>query len=80
MKAEASGSFLKRAMYYRNTTKLFIVHSRPSQEFILCGIMGRPMYAESGAEIHIGFNLLLVTRVITRFQPKIILSRFVNLL
>jgi len=29
--------------------------------------MGRPMYAESGAEIHIGFDLVLVTRVFTRF-------------
>lgn len=29
--------------------------------------MGRPMYAESGAEIHIGFNVVLVTRVFTQF-------------
>jgi len=31
MKAETSGSFRNRTIYYRNTTKLFTVHSKPNQ-------------------------------------------------
>jgi len=34
MKAEASGSFLNRAIYYRNKTKLFTVLSKPNQDCI----------------------------------------------
>jgi hypothetical protein len=39
----------------------------PNNILFLCGIMSRLIYAESGAEIHIGFNLMLVTQVFNRF-------------
>jgi len=67
MKAEASESFLNREIYYRNTTKLFTAIPNTAKILFLCGKMDRSMYAESGAEIHIGFNLILVRRLFTGF-------------
>jgi len=63
MGAETSGSFDKGAIQQNSSRGI----PTPTKNLILCGIMGRTMYAESGAGMHIGFNLVLVTRLFTPF-------------